>query len=180
MSTDSSQDMPTPPDESQHYLVPSTPPPQSTDLGDLVNTSGVHLPQPGPPSPPHPPPRPTSPAARIYVAPTESELLAVLSAAGKLRDVHQILAQYILAHEPDPVTGQLDLSMFTKSVCQAIASNRPAIVSYLFFMRVGRPSDYVFHALKARSTSIFEIFLQHGWDINQPVAQMEAPVLGYV
>lgn len=175
MSTNSSQDIPTPLDESQHYHNPSTPPSQSTDLGLLVDISGVHMP---PPSPPHPPPRPTSPAARIYVAPTETELLPVLSAAGKLRDVHQILVQYLLAHEPDPVTGKLDLTMFTRSICQAIASKQPAVVSYLFFMRVGKPSDYIFHACQARSTSIFEIFLQHGWDINQPVAQMDTPVLG--
>lgn len=118
------------------------------------------------------------PGPRRYVAPTEAELLSVFSAAGKLRDVHQVLVQYLLAHEPDPVTGELDLTVFTRSICQAIASEQPAVVSYLFFMRVGKPSDYIFNACRVRSTSIFEVFLQHGWDINQPVDQKDAPVLG--
>lgn len=180
MSSDSppSQDTTALPEEPRRYHAPSTPPPQSTDLGHSVRNIDPHLP-PRLPSPPHPPhPHPPSPIIRPYIAPTETEVSTTLSAEGNLREVHQIIAQYILAHEPDPVTGDLDLSMFRRSLGEAIVCNQPAVVSYLFRMRVGEPSEYVYHALLARSISVFEVFLRYGWDINQPVWQTEPPMLG--
>lgn len=180
MSTNLSQDMPSPSDELQHYPdpVPSTPPSQSTDLGVSADISGVRMLQRGPPSPPHPPPQLPFPVVPVYIAPTEAQLLEVLSAEGKLQDVHQILAQYLLAHKPDRTTGRLDLNMFQGSISEAIKHQQLVIISYLFNMRVGKPSEYILNALEARSSSIFEIFLHYGWDINQPVAQMTPPVLG--
>jgi hypothetical protein len=68
--------------------------------------------------------------------------------------------------------------MFQGSISEAIEHQQPVIVSYLFNMRVGKPAEYIFSALKARSTSIFEVFLYYGWDINQPVTQMTPPALG--
>jgi hypothetical protein len=112
--------------------------------------------------------------------PTEARLLETLSAEGKLRDVHQILAQYLLAREPNPHTGQHQLGIFDRAPALAINNNHPVVVAYLFFMRVGKPSDYIYNALRLKSMNMFQVFLDYGWDINQPVHQMSTPILGWV
>jgi hypothetical protein len=99
---------------------------------------------------------------------------------GRLQEVHQILFQYLLepGHGPHPVTGQFDLNIFGTSLAEAIIHKQPHIVSYLFNMRVGRPSEFVTTACQASSAGIFQVFLHYGWDINQPVGRLDPPALG--
>lgn len=175
---------PVSPAEPQRYYGPTTPPPQPTDLGGMgpipgLNSAPLANPPGPPPSPPHPPPpaMPFSPPER-FIPPVELTLLKTLCAEGRLRDVHQVVTQYLLANEPNPLTGQPDLKIFRQALAQAILHNHPVVVSYLFFMRVAKPSEVIHSARGAKSIGIFEVFLEYGWDINQPLAEMSPPMLG--
>jgi hypothetical protein len=136
-------------------------------------------------------PKPATPSLSLGLIPpggvihrdlnvVEVGLLKLASATGSLEDVHQILSRYICTQTPDPTTGRLWLSLFHESITEAIANNHSVIVSYLFFMRVGEPSLYVKSALSARSSTIFQVFLDHGWNINESIERTMAPALGWV
>lgn len=135
-----------------------------------------------PPSPTHtpPPPPPGWPASPAGIPPyvTAESLLAAAAAAGRLQDAHDILAEYLSLQAPDPETGRLELCRFHESTRAAIANDCPAVLGYLFAMRVGEPALYIDDALVARSTAVFQVFLDHGWDINAPIGRAKAPALG--
>ena len=44
----------------------------------------------------------------------------------------------------------------------------------------GLPMDplYALEAVKTRGKNALEIFLQSGWNINQPISELKPPVLG--
>ena len=122
-----------------------------------------------PPSPrPTPPPPPELPTA----------VLLRHATAGHLQDAHETLCRYMLTQTPDPTTGPLELGLFYESIKAAIANRHAALVSYLFSMGIGEPSLCVRDAIEAKSTAIFQVFLNHGWDVNKPLGRNKAPPLG--
>lgn len=122
-----------------------------------------------PPSPQRtPPPRPELPKAILLGHVT----------AGRLRDAHETLCLYMLSQTPDPTTGLLDLRLFYESIQAAITCRHVALVTYLFDRGIGEPSLYVLDAIDAKSTAIFQVFLNHGWNINKPLGRNKAPPLG--
>lgn len=163
-----------------------TPPPHSTDLA--IPPEVISELESLPPSPSTPPSRLSIPPPDLLIdpprpppakpVPVEVELLRLATAAGSLQDVHQILSQYILTQSPDRTTGQLKLALFHTSIVEAIAKNYSIILSYLFYMRVGEPSSSMYLALQVRSSTIFEIFLNYGWNINEPIQRTQPPALG--
>lgn len=175
--------------ESLDYEGLSTPPLESIELSGQARPFDP-LPEVGsetPPSPPNVPPRPPTPPPGLLTGllrtpkradAIEVELLKLATTAGCLQDVHQILSQYILTQSPDSTTGKLDLHLFCGSIREAIAKNHTTILSYLFFMRIGEPSLYIGYALEARSATVFQVFLDYGWDINKPLERAMAPALG--
>ncbi|KAG9228138.1 ankyrin repeat-containing domain protein, partial [Amylocarpus encephaloides] len=66
------------------------------------------------------------------------------------------------------------------SIIEAVLYQHPSVVSYLFFMRVGEPVLYVKTALKVRSSAIFQVFLDYGWNINEPLERTMPPALSYI
>lgn len=168
-----------------------TPPPKPSDFPDQIiefDPLQVPIDLETPPSPSTAPPRPPTPPPGLLIPPprppprgpkpAEVRLLKLASAEGRLKDVHQILSQYLLTQTPDTATGRLKLNLFHESITESIATNQPAVLSYLFFMRVGVPSLYIRSALRARSPTVFQVFLDYGWDINEPVERTMAPALG--
>jgi len=133
------------------------------DSTDFIGLSSA------PPSPRHTPPPPPECLTAI---------LLEHARAGRLQNAHATICQYMSTQTPDPITGRLELRLFYESIKAAIANRHTAVVSYLFFMRIGEPSLYVYEALEARSTAIFQVFLNHGWDINKPLGRNKAPPLG--
>ena len=127
-----------------------------------------------PPAPPTPPPGVIDRDPNVI----EVGLLKLATATGSLEDVHQILSRYISTQTPDPTTGRLWLSLFGESIREAITRDHSFILSYLFFMRVGVPVAYVPHAITTRSSTIFQVFLDYGWNINEPIERTIAPALG--
>jgi len=139
----------------------------------------------GPPSPlieqpPPPPPFPKVLPSSMTVAHRDSNraeigLLKLASTEGRLQDVQQILLQYILSRADE---SSLGLNKFYESVLEAILHRHPSILSCLFSLRVGEPRLYVKTALQARSSAIFHVFLEYGWDINEPLERTMPPALG--
>ncbi|TAQ86990.1 hypothetical protein B7494_g4695 [Chlorociboria aeruginascens] len=134
------------------------------------------------PQPSSPPRLPTDPLWQLPIEPNPAEviLLKLASSAGSLQDVHQILSQFIVTQAPNPTTGELWLYQFSESITEAIINNDPIILSYLFFMHVGIPHFYLSSAIEARSSAIFQVFLDYGWQINKPLQRTMPPALGYV
>ncbi|KAL3480768.1 putative hspc200 [Aspergillus californicus] len=64
-------------------------------------------------------------------------------------------------------------------MCEAIANNFVDAASEL--LRAGLPTDqiYAIDAITHRSTNILTLFLEHGWDINQPTEPLKPPALAY-
>lgn len=188
MLTNLSPSPPSPLEPRDHEGL-STPPLESIDLLYQV-LPYEPLPEIGCESPPpspsniNLPPRPRTPPPGLRRGPfkrpdpVEVGLLKLATVAGCLQDVHQILSQYIITQTPDPTTGRLRLCLFCGSITEAIARNHTAILSYLFFMRVGEPKWYINDAIKAKSAPVFQVFLDYGWDINKPLQRAMAPALG--
>lgn len=168
-----------------------TPPPQSSDIpGRLILTAVspvredrvVEPPSPPAAQPPPPPPLPRTLPSSLRLAINEPDrievrLLKLASTEGRLQDVHQILSQYLLSQAPD-TSGRLQLGLFYESVVEAILHQYPSVLSYLFFMRIGEPRYYAKTAIEARSTAIFQVFLEYGWDLNEPLERTMPPALG--
>ena len=59
----------------------------------------------------------------------------------------------------------------------AIENNQPRAVSFLLdhYHPIRRPD--VEKAIKVQSEEIFQVFLDHGWDINEPLGGNEPPAL---
>jgi hypothetical protein len=174
MSTDTSQNIPPQLVGFRHPKRPSTPPSGLPDHELPGNPQFITA----PPSPPLPPSLSSLPPSLHRPAP--AVVLEAACAAGRLQEVHQILLQYLLepGHGPHPITGQLNLGIFGSALAEAITHEQPHVVSYLFNMRVGRPSEFISSACQASSASIFQVFLHYGWDINQPVGRLDPPALG--
>lgn len=126
----------------------------------------------------------SAPPSLYHTPPPPPELpVAVLlrhARAGRLQDAHQMLCQYIMTLTLDSTTGRPELGLFNESVKAAIANRHAPLVSYLFFFGIGKPSLCIEDALKARSTAIFEVFLEYRWDINKPLGRNKAPPLRWV
>ena len=170
-----------------------TPPPQSSDMLDRFiladSSSSVREERIAePPSPPNgqlppPPPLPRILPSSLRLVDSgpdrvEIKLLKLASTEGRLQDVHQILLQYLLTQTPDNISGKLRLGIFYESIVEAILHQHPLVLSYLFFMRVGEPRFYTKTAIKVRSPSIFQVFLEYSWDINEPLERTMPPALG--
>ena len=169
-----------------------TPPPQSSDMPDrlmLADTSSsareeriVEPPSPPTGQLPPPPPLPRILPSSLRLVNSEPEkveikLLKLASTEGRLQDIHQNLSQYLLTQSPD-ISGKLRLSIFYESIVEAILHQYPSVLSYLFFMRVGKPRFYTKTAIEIRSPAIFQVFLEYGWDINEPLERTMPPPLG--
>jgi hypothetical protein len=179
---------------SMHSEGHLTPPPQSSDMPDrimLADSSSVHEERIAePPSPPTgqlplPPPLPRILPSSLRLVNSEPDrveikILKLASTEGRLQDIHQILSQYLLTQAPDSITGKLRLSIFYESIVEAILHQYPSILSYLFFMRVGEPAFFIKTAIEVRSPAIFQVFLDYGWDINEPLERTMPPALGYI
>lgn len=160
----------------------SAPSPES--IGSEVIIFGPPSPRytPPPPSPPGWPAAPRLPADSTgeYLRDVQGRLFKYTT-AGNLQDVHTTLCQYMSTQTPDPQTGRLDLRLFSEHIATAIENKHPAVLSYLFSMRVGESSSFVNYALMFQSpAAIFQVFLDYGWDINELRVRSHVPVLGWV
>lgn len=86
----------------------------------------------------------------------------------------RILDAYI---DSDP-KSRSNISDLYRTMLNAIWEGGTEFVSIL--MDSGLPMHYIYakQAIHSRSKPILAVFLQHGWDINQPISGTEPPILG--
>lgn len=77
-----------------------------------------------------------------------------------------------------PEPHEYDIRDFYKVMIQAIRLDDTQFINELF--RRGLPMDqlYALEAVKAKAKRALQVFLDHGWDINQPMSELKPPVLG--
>jgi len=96
------------------------------------------------------------------------------SIAGDLGKVQEALNFYLRAqgsHHPK-------LYKFDCALNEAIQWKQPEIVSYLLSAGVPLEKVHCYKATEVKSTAVYEVFLQNGWDINKPLDIYEPPALG--
>ena len=135
---------------------------------------------------PHQPQQSESPPSlsngvhRDYDPSMDIEQVTNASAAGQLNEVHRLLSKYISMQLPDVETGQIDLRLFSPALSAAVTNHHKTIVSYLLFMRLPLTCLPTTEAIRTKSSSIFQTFLDYGWDINEPMSRITPPALAYV
>ncbi|RAH66088.1 ankyrin repeat domain-containing protein [Aspergillus aculeatinus CBS 121060] len=66
-----------------------------------------------------------------------------------------------------------------KLLIEAIKLGGVQFITELFDCGLPMNPLYALEAVKVKGKDALEIFLQSGWDINQPISELEPPVLGY-
>lgn len=93
------------------------------------------------------------------------------SIAGDLGKVQEALNFYLREHDPK-------LYKFDSILTEAIQGKQSEIISYLLSARVPLEKVHCYKATEVKSTAVYEVFLQNGWDINRPLDIYEPPALG--
>lgn len=65
------------------------------------------------------------------------------------------------------ISGEYAFHQFWPAITAAVEYNRPEIASYLLAQGVPTGLTATNQAIETRSTAIFDVLLQYGWDINQ-------------
>lgn len=104
--------------------------------------------------------------------PVEVYLLRTACENQQLGVIKDLLSSYATQHPDD------DLSIFSASCSVAVCRNLPGTLLYLC-SRVP-PLFSTDMALRVKSTAIFQVFLDHGWDINGTFHRLCPPPLGSV
>ncbi len=93
------------------------------------------------------------------------------SIAGDLGKVQEALNFYLREHDPK-------LYKFDSVLTEAIQGKQSEIISYLLSAGVPLEKVHCYKATEVKSTAVYEVFLQNGWDINRPLDIYEPPALG--
>lgn len=106
--------------------------------------------------------------------PREITPMTQASIAGDLGKVQENLDSYLRGQG----SQNPKLYQFDRVLNEAIRWKRPEIIFYL--LSAGVPLEKVHHyrATEVKSTAVYEVFLQNGWDINRPLDNYEPPALG--
>ncbi len=105
--------------------------------------------------------------------PGDITLTTQASIAGDLGKVQGYLESYLrVSQNPKPYE-------FEPVLNEAIRWNRPEIIAYLLSNGVPLEKVHCYRATEVKSAAVYEVFLQHGWDINRPLDIYEPPALGY-
>lgn len=109
--------------------------------------------------------------------PVASDLnVAVFNA--DLSAVFRILARWQLSRPALDQEGNIFPALTASAKSIALSRNRPDILSLLLSMNTPK-SLPIKEAIRAGHVANFDVFLWHGWDVNEPV-EMDGPAaLGY-
>lgn len=108
---------------------------------------------------------------------TPSEILERTSGLcinGSIGKFQEVLDSQLSGPEPH----EFDIHDFYTVMIQAIRRDDTQFINEL--LRRGLPMDqlYALEAVKAKAKRALQIFLDHGWNINQPMSELKPPVLG--
>lgn len=82
-------------------------------------------------------------------------------------------------HYKEPI--ELIYLMLNRLMFKASTLNQVKLVKYILEERRWHPSPIAAHnAMATKSWDTLQVFLDHGWDINRPIREGQAPLLAYV
>ncbi|KAI9768464.1 MAG: hypothetical protein M1840_004873 [Geoglossum simile] len=102
---------------------------------------------------------------------TEIQNLRAASAAGDLQTVQVILEQWLSI----PSRQKRRIDYFSVALYDAVRNRHHEVISYLLSAGVPLNMDTVTLATKSRAYGILQLFLDHDWDINEPLRNMALP-----
>ena len=105
--------------------------------------------------------------------PKEVAPLVEATISGDLHRVREILKSYLTSRSLE----NYNLNKLWPVLFTALEHDRPVVVSHLLGLGLRLTYSYVDRAIKTKSTAIFDVFLQHGWNINEPLTRMRPPAL---
>lgn len=108
--------------------------------------------------------------------PPDIEQLRVASACGDLAAV-QIILSRSLARRP---SEQIEKHRFVVALAAAVTNNHCLIAAYLLYHGVPLNIGLFVCATKLKSYPMLQLFLDCGWDINEPIDRVSPPPLMYV
>ncbi|OJJ45475.1 hypothetical protein ASPZODRAFT_17692 [Penicilliopsis zonata CBS 506.65] len=126
------------------------------------------------PPPDYPPVKPSEyPQVPARTLPATLEQLHAFCANGDYQKFREILD--LASSSP----GDFDICDFNAVMIEAIKRDDAQLIKEL--LDRGLPIDplYALEAIKVKGKNALDIFLQNGWDINQPLSELKPPVLGY-
>lgn len=114
-------------------------------------------------------------AARIPRSDISEEIIPLIDAcsSGDLTALRQAFDGQTADHELD----SYDEYKLWPLLSEAVVQDRPQIVSFLLDMGVPVSEVVVKYALEAKSTAIFEVLLEHNWDFQEPMSELNPPPL---
>lgn len=71
-----------------------------------------------------------------------------------------------------------DICDFYAIMIEAIKRDNTQFIKELFDRGLPMEPLYALEAVKVKRTDTLKVFLQNGWDINQPMSELNPPVLG--
>ena len=102
----------------------------------------------------------------VYKPPAEIKTLEVASASGDLAAVQAI---FELQWLEKPLAEQVKIDCFASSFVTVIQNNHISVASYLLLKEVSINISHIILAIKQKSYPFLQLFMSHGWDINEPI-----------
>ncbi|KAL2869729.1 ankyrin repeat domain-containing protein [Aspergillus lucknowensis] len=123
-----------------------------------------------------PPPSTAPPVTRLPSPPrqTPQPILDEMQAACSARDFPRFKMTF------DRWTSYgFDIHELSNIMMQAVQDNFPEIISTL--LSHGQPiyNSYAIQAVRSKATGVLNTFMEHGWDVNQPMGELSPTVLAY-
>lgn len=125
------------------------------------------------PPPNYPPVQPSEyPQIPTRTPPATLEISRVYCVSGNIQEFRAILDAQNSSEE------DFDIRDFQAIMIEAI--NRADVQFIKELLDHGLPMDslYALEAVGAKRKDALEVFLQNGWNINQPISELKPPVLG--
>lgn len=105
--------------------------------------------------------------------PSEIKPLVYACITGQLDQVKEIFQGYLTRQD----YTEDALYEFWPVLLTAIEYDKPEIVRYLLCLGIPLEPMHIQKAIETKSTSIFDVLINHNWDINQSLGDFKPPAL---
>lgn len=105
--------------------------------------------------------------------PPEIGQLIIASATGDLAAAQAIFSQW----RAKPITDRIEKRRFVVALAAAVNNQHVPVISYLLAQGVPLNIGMFVCATKLKSIAMLQLFLDHGWDINEPIDRITPPPL---
>lgn len=116
----------------------------------------------------------------IYQSPVEQKIGQILMAAldsGDIATIKQTLDEWPSKPDAEHNSGNYDENLWPFKL--VLSEDNPQIVSSVLDSGLKIELYAVLGAVDIKSIGVFQAFVDHGWDINEPLGETMPPALSY-